>query len=749
MYLSKEEIKKYINPHLFSILPFNNKHRVHRKDAIDLLSPQRFDILSKYIYIKNIKNEYSQEWALKIYREHLKAFGGVSFNEGDSSGKNSFEIYLRRFNTIINSIRIEGFKNDISLIPVGEGGVAIDGAHRIAACIYYNAPINVVEFDYIENIYDYSYFQNHGLQTIYMDQMALEYCRLKKTTKLAVLFPISYEFYDKVIDILNNYGDIVYEKSVKLTDIGKKNLIRQIYKGEKWIGKRTEETSGFLRHINERFTGKIPVTFIFIDAHSEQGMVEAKSIIRDICGENNNSIHINDTHIETIRLAEQVLNENSIEFWNNGRPELSRNFLKLFDEYKDIIYGKELNKDNFCIDAGGVLAIYGLRETGDLDFLTKYNGVDFYNNINNHNMELRFYNSSLNNLIFNPTNYFYYDGMKFLTLENVKKMKSCRNEFKDKRDVLLINNFISNEYKKFKFWRKKIYYEMIVFRTKWKSILKNSIKAIAPAYIWDFIKKVYNIPFHIKEIVGPYNREFMYKGFIVYYTRGMSLVEKILHEKTYEPEVTWQILNYLKRKNNKVFIDIGANIGLITLNVLHSFPDTKIFAFEPGPFQYDLFTKTIRKNDLTGKVVHYNLALSSKIGKSEFAIHDSKHSSGDGFFDTGRAGKTNTITVNVDTLDNWWVENNKLEVDVIDIDAEGSEYWILQGAKDFLLKCRPVLILEISEENVDVYPHDPSDLLNLLRKCNYILKTFGGIEVNDENLPYYINHTENFVALPK
>ena len=57
--------------------------------------------------------------------------------------------------------------------------------------------------------------------------------------------------------------------------------------------------------------------------------------------------------------------------------------------------------------------------------------------INNHNDELKNYTHSLDELVFNPANYLYYDGIKYSSLKTVMEMKINRSEFKDLHDVNL------------------------------------------------------------------------------------------------------------------------------------------------------------------------------------------------------------------------------------------------------------------------------------------------------------------------
>ena len=79
---------------------------------------------------------------------------------------------------------------------------------------------------------------------------------------------------------------------------------------------------------------------------------------------------------------------------------------------------------------------------------------------------LKYYSQDFEELIYNPVNYFYYDGYKFLTLQNVKKMKKKRGETKDKKDIYLINTIIKKQP-----WPKRIYKKVILTLTISPSII--------------------------------------------------------------------------------------------------------------------------------------------------------------------------------------------------------------------------------------------------------------------------------------
>jgi len=237
-----------------------------------------------------------------------------------------------------------------------------------------------------------------------------------------------------------------------------------------------------------------------------------------------------------------------------------------------------------------------------------------------------------------------------------------------------------------------------------------------------------------------------YRGFDLYYSKGTSLIGRIHGGTIYEPEVTRYIVNLLARSQKPLFLDIGANIGLITLNVLAEIPDVIIHAFEPGPHQYSLFRKTIQANSLETRVRLHNTALTSKAGSNDFAIHNSADASGDGFEDTGRAGSARYIRVQCETLDHWWESNGRPSVTVVKIDTEGSEFLVLKGASLMLNVCRPTVLMEIWPENIKAYPFEVEDIVAWLNQKSYQLYTLPGEPVTASSLGNYMGLQEFFVA---
>ena len=78
------------------------------------------------------------------------------------------------------------------------------------------------------------------------------------------------------------------------------------------------------------------------------------------------------------------------------------------------------------------LSLYGYIPSLDIDFLSIEINKDLDKEICSHNSYEKFYNKPLNELIYNPDNYFYFNGIKLLKLDIIIEFKRNRNEIKDK-----------------------------------------------------------------------------------------------------------------------------------------------------------------------------------------------------------------------------------------------------------------------------------------------------------------------------
>lgn len=132
-------------------------------------------------------------------------------------------------------------------------------------------------------------------------------------------------------------------------------------------------------------------------------------------------------------------------------------------------------------------------------------------------------------------------------------------------------------------------------------------------------------------------------------------------------------------KNKRTALDIGANVGLWSCDLVKSFDSVQ--AFEP----VEEFRQCFLKNVSNKNFVLHECAL----GETETFINMiiTKENTGHSHVDTSTFGNG---TIPLKTLDSFKFIN----VDLIKIDCEGFETPILKGAKETIMSNTPILIIE-------------------------------------------------------
>ena len=467
-----------------------------------------------------------------------------------------------------------------------------------------------------------------------------------------------------------------------------------------------------------------------------------------LCGCGNYALHINDTHEETVRLAGQLFNANSIDLMNRGDLSFSRTTLALHAKFRAEIDKRGLDAEDFCVDGSSVMALYGLRDGNDFDFLTEIDPPVFNEAlINCHNTEVDWYEEPMNRLVYDPRLFLRYDGVKYVSLAVLGGMKLRRGEKKDRRDAAAIQQLgVGAAITPF--------LELSGAADRRTQFIR-LVRAVLPARV----RRPVNRALHTLRAGAQAlrrapdflrsNPQIRYRGFEVSYDAGDALVDRIRGGDLYEPEVTRTLLRLLQRSSPApLLVDIGANIGLVSLNLLSLLPSTRIHAFEPGPRTAELLRRTISNNHLDGAITLHALALSNESGTANFAQHSRRNCSGDGFVDTGRAGRCRSIEVATGTLDQWWEDVGRPGVDVIKIDTEGAELWVLEGGLTLLERCRPAIVLEVNSRNLARYPHGADALETLLNSHGYRLWTLAGTQEPAGELTRFCQVSNDFVALP-
>ena len=402
----------------------------------------RIDVIIKHIYAKHLSFNTDSTWAKNIYINHIKAFNG--FIEDDGSKKLGKEQFLETYNKVLTSIKSKGFDKALEAIPIGNNGTIINGAHRLAACLFYNKEPIFDKKNTDEPKYDFNFFKKRLLPSKYLDAASIEYCRVNQNAFLVFLFPSIKNITKESLDIIKEAGDVFYEKEINITRAGQTRLMRQLYKGENWVGTEKDDYSGATRKGKWCFQNKSKVKILLLNSNLDL-LSKAKLNFRNLYGEGNHSIHSTDTHEEVLRLAQQVFNENSLHFINYSKEKNFTKYSELISIYQEWLNKLDFDEEQFCLDGSITMAAYGIRDLRDLDYIhLGEEQIDCENEeLGNHNYQLKYHPINKAELILNPDYYFYYDGVKYVTLDIVKRMKIKRNELKDRHDIKLIEAFLS------------------------------------------------------------------------------------------------------------------------------------------------------------------------------------------------------------------------------------------------------------------------------------------------------------------
>ena len=197
--------------------------------------------------------------------------------------------------------------------------------------------------------------------------------------------------------------------------------------------------------------------YVFICDNIEN-VLKAKAEIRSLENKGNFSIHINDTREEAVCLASIYFNDNSIEMLNARSYKIETEKLDtLIHRLKEEVRAQEADIDDVCGAGSTPLNVAGARESADLDFL--YSGskplIIPDGELSHHASELKYYPYDEATIVHHPQMQFYYNGVKFISLDILLKMKRKRNERpKDVKDCKLISKIKKGAKNRFKLFEK-------------------------------------------------------------------------------------------------------------------------------------------------------------------------------------------------------------------------------------------------------------------------------------------------------
>jgi len=172
-----------------------------------------------------------------------------------------------------------------------------------------------------------------------------------------------------------------------------------------------------------------------------------------------------------------------------------------------------------------------------------------------------------------------------------------------------------------------------------------------------------------------------------------GLESRLFSNGTYEAG-TLHIIKHCLREGD-VFIDIGSNIGLMSILASLSVSTTgRVYAFEPEAETFSILEHNIALNRISNIQAHH-LAIGANEGMA--TIYGSDLNRGSASLIKSPDSHTHGESIPIQTLDTFVSKNNLTHIRMLKIDVEGWELDVLSGAKRLLAyPTAPIVCVEYS-----------------------------------------------------
>jgi FkbM family methyltransferase len=188
----------------------------------------------------------------------------------------------------------------------------------------------------------------------------------------------------------------------------------------------------------------------------------------------------------------------------------------------------------------------------------------------------------------------------------------------------------------------------------------------------------------------------------------------------------YRINNLVKDMPDRpVVVDIGGNVGYFSFLLASKKKGARIFAFEPMHENVEVFNSNIGMNaSLHNEVSLFNKAVTGNNNGSIDIFFDdlSKNSVVASVLNDFSVQNTEVKTVAAISLENIFIENELINIDLLKIDCEGSEYPIFYDSPGHIFE--HVKMIAIESHDLDDADRNTAALCDFLRNKNFIVESF-------------------------
>lgn len=161
-------------------------------------------------------------------------------------------------------------------------------------------------------------------------------------------------------------------------------------------------------------------------------------------------------------------------------------------------------------------------------------------------------------------------------------------------------------------------------------------------------------------------------------------------------------------------IDVGANVGLYACTAARNLPaDGLVIAFEPIPDNFSYLEANLAQNTQVPEVRIEQMALGEDDRTATIHLDDQigKHSISKS---NTNGGDGQSLDVAMRSLDSYYKQASISQVDLIKIDVEGCDGYVLHGGKSILDQLKPTIFVEFNPRALRNCRFDPKQLIETI-----------------------------------
>jgi len=187
--------------------------------------------------------------------------------------------------------------------------------------------------------------------------------------------------------------------------------------------------------------------------------------------------------------------------------------------------------------------------------------------------------------------------------------------------------------------------------------------------------------------------------------------------RLHEPRETRLIVRALA--GARAFADVGANLGWYTCVAAAHLPEGTVHAFEMDAGNFAALEANVKRNGFTN-VVARHAAVSDRAGTAKYRRPPADAHGALFKLDAGAGGAGELVSVETVALDDYFAD--RVPPDVVKLDVEGAELFVLRGMRRLLESHAPRLFLEIHPGGLASFGHSPAEVADFLHARGYALE---------------------------